>query len=572
MEQETALSILKTGQNVYLTGSAGTGKTYLLNQYIEYLRVREVTVAITASTGIAATHIGGQTIHSWSGIGIKDEINTKDLERIGKNRQTVSRIKNTQVLIIDEISMLSGKVLTGINIIMKHFKSNQAAFGGAQVILSGDFFQLPPVSKAQLSNREKFAFMAPVWVEANLKICYLTQQFRQGKDTLSFILTEIRSQDVSDDSLDRIREKLEEDVEIEDPIRLFTHNADVDEMNAKKLKENDHPLRIFYAETKGKSNILEGLKSSVLAAPMLELKKEARVIFVKNNPEKGYYNGSMGTIVQFDDNENHPLVKLDDGRTVVAKPEEWTVTDEKETILASYKQIPLRLAWAITVHKSQGMTLDKASIDLSKTFEAGQGYVALSRLKSWEGLNLAGINRVSMALDPLAVKADKRFQELSEQSEDWLNVHPQEELEKLYKQFITRSNGTNDPVLIEGNQEREKQYYKKEKKESTYQKTLSLIKAGKGLDEIAFERDLSLGTIVSHLEQLSTENPDLDLNDYRPDRKTVEKVEKVVSKLKEQGNEEFFDKDGRVKLGFIHKAMNGQLDYETIRLARLFVP
>lgn len=570
MNQETALSILKTGQNVYLTGSAGTGKTYLLNQYIEYLRVREVTVAITASTGIAATHIGGQTIHSWSGIGIKDAINTRDLERISKNRQTVSRIKNTQVLIIDEISMLSGKVLMAISQILKHFRGNQSAFGGVQVILSGDFFQLPPVSREPMNNREKFAFMAPVWVEANLKICYLTQQYRQGKDTLSFILTEIRSQDVSDDSLDRIREKLEEDKENPDGIKLFTHNADVDEMNARKLKENSNPLRTFYAETKGKPNILEGLKSSVLASPALELKLDAKVMFVKNNPEKGYFNGSMGTIIKFDDQENHPIVKLDEGRTVIAKPEEWTVTDEKETILASYKQIPLRLAWAITVHKSQGMTLDSAEINLSKTFEPGQGYVALSRLKSWEGLTLSGINNVSILLDPLAVKADKRFQELAEQSEDWINVYSSEELDKLNKQFISRSNGTNDPVLIEGNSQREKQYYKKVKKESTYKKTLALIKAGKGLDEIAFERDLSLGTIVSHLEQLKVDDPDLDISEFAPDRKTVEKVNKVVTNLKSQGDEEFFDKDGRVKLGFIHKAMNGQLDYETIRLARLY--
>ena len=570
MDQETALSILKAGQNIYLTGSAGTGKTYLLNQYIEYLRQREVPVAITASTGIAATHIGGQTIHSWSGIGIREHIGPKELEQIGNNRQTVSRIRNTHVLIIDEVSMLSGKVLMGINAIMKHFSNSQEAFGGAQVIFSGDFYQLPPVSKEAMSNREKFAFMAPVWVEAKLKICYLTQQFRQGRDTLSFILSEIRSQDVSDDSLERIREKLEEDDEHADAIKLYTHNADVDQMNSKKLKENTYPLRTFYAETKGKTNILEGLKSSVLASPALELKKEARVMFVKNNPEKGFFNGSLGTVVGFDDNENFPIVELDEGKKVMAKPEEWTVTDEKETILASYKQIPLRLAWAITVHKSQGMTLDAAEMDLSKTFEAGQGYVALSRLKSWEGLNLTGINRVSLMLDPLAVKADKRFQELSEESEDWINIHQGKDLTNLFEKFIVRCGGTNDPVIIEGNKERIQEYYEKPKKTSTYQKTLEMVQAGKGLDEIAFDRDLGLGTIVNHLEELKKQDPDLDLSKYEPDRKSLEKVNKVIARLKAQANEEFYDKDGKIKLGFIHGALNGQVDYETIRLARLF--
>jgi hypothetical protein len=571
VNQETALAILKTGQNVYLTGSAGTGKTYLINQYIEYLRVREVPLAITASTGIAATHIGGQTIHSWSGIGIREEITPKDLDQIAKNRQTVTRIKAVHVLIIDEISMLSGKVLTGISDILKHFRKSKAPFGGVQVILSGDFFQLPPVSRTPMTNREKFAFMAPVWVEAKLKICYLKQQFRQGQDTLSFILSEIRSQDVSDDSLEKLREKLEDTQTIPDALRLYTHNADVDAMNAKRLEENPNPIQVFYAETKGKSKILEGLKQSVLAAPALELKEDARVMFVKNNPEKGYFNGSTGTVMGFDREEGYPIVNMDSGRTVVAKPEEWTVSDEKETILASYKQIPLRLAWAITVHKSQGMTLDNAEMDLSKTFEAGQGYVALSRLKSWEGLVLGGINRISMELDPLAVKADNRFQELSEESEDWLNHIPKDELNIAFLDFISRSNGTNDEETIQANLKREKKYHTKEKKESTYQKTLKLIGEGKTLEEIAFERELSLGTIVGHLERIAEEEKEIDLSKFKPDDKTVAKVEKIIQKLKDQNQEEFYDKDGRVKLGFIFKAMNGQMDYETIRLTRLFV-
>lgn len=572
MNQETALSILKTGQNVYLTGSAGTGKTYLLNQYIEYLRVREVALAITASTGIAATHVGGQTIHSWSGIGIRNQVTPKDLEQISKNRQTASRIRAVQVLIIDEISMLSGKVLSGISDIMKHFRSNQAPFGGAQVILSGDFFQLPPVSREALSNRDKFAFMAPIWVQSNLKICYLTQQFRQGRDTLAVVLTEIRSQDVSDDSIDRLREKMEEEAHEESPIKLYTHNADVDAMNIKRLQENKHPAKTFYAETKGKSNLIDSLRQSVLAAPELELKLEARVMFVKNNPERGYYNGTIGVIVDFEDETDFPIVKLEDDRRILAKPEEWNVTDEKETILASYKQIPLRLAWAITVHKSQGMTLEKAEVDLSKTFEAGQGYVALSRLKSWDGLSLTGINPASLRLDALAVKADKRFQELAEESEDWVNSIPPDDREVAYLNFVERCNGTNDPDIIQKNTRREKKHYSKEKKENTYQKTRKMIEDGKGLGEIALERDLSLGTIISHLQQLLKDgHPDLDVSRFRPERKTMEKVEKIVSKLQEQDKEEFLDKEGNVKLSVIYQALNGQLDYETIRLARIFI-
>lgn len=571
MDQSTALAILKSGQNVYLTGSAGTGKTYLINQYVEYLRLREVPLAITASTGIAATHIGGQTIHSWSGIGIKDQIALADLERISKNKQTKDRLENAQVLIIDEISMLAGKLLTGISEILKHFKKSDRAFGGIQIILSGDFFQLPPVSRDRLTNREKFAFMAPVWVEAGLKVCYLTQQFRQGEDVLTNLLTEIRNQDISEDSSNLIQDKLREEMPNSEILKLYTHNADVDEMNQKRLEENPNSPKMFTAMTSGKPNIVESLRQTVLAAPQIELKLGAKVMFVRNNPEKGYYNGTIGTIEDFDVEEGWPKVKLHTGRRIICLPEEWTVVDEKETILASYKQIPLRLAWAITVHKSQGMTLDAAEMDLSKTFETGQGYVALSRLKDWKGLYLRGMNNRALAVDDLAFRADARFKELSRDSENETRNTEEKDLELIHKNFIERCGGTNDPEIIKNNLKREKQYFKKEKKESSHTKTKTLILKGMPLELIAFERDLSLGTIIGHLEKIKDEDEKIDLSKYAPDAKTMEKIEKAVEKIKSQPNEEFFDKDGNIRLGYLHTALNKKFDYDTIKLARLFL-
>ncbi|WP_258103822.1 AAA family ATPase [Marinoscillum sp. MHG1-6] len=570
MNQQTALSILKSGHNIYLTGSAGTGKTYLINEYVNYLREREVPVAVTASTGIAATHIGGQTVHSWSGIGIKDQIFPRDLEKIGSNKQRKDRLEQVEVLVIDEISMLSGQVLTGISDILKHFKKSHLPFGGVQVILSGDFFQLPPVSRDKLSNREKFAFMAPIWVEANLKICYLTDQYRQGEDTLSRILSEIRGKELSEETQFLIQDKLLEEMPDSDIIKLYTHNADVDEMNAERLKENPNPPKTFEAKTKGNSRLVDTLKQTVLAAPALELKKGAKVMFVRNNPEKGYFNGSTGTVEDFDA-KGWPKVKLSSGQHILTLPEEWTVVDEKENILASYEQIPLRLAWAITVHKSQGMTLDAAEIDLSKTFETGQGYVALSRLKDWNGLYLKGMNNRALMVDDLAFKADRRFQELSSDYEQQIQEIPEAHLKIAFEKFIEKCGGTNDPDIIENNKSRVREFLKKPAKESTYQKTRKLIEEGKSLDLIAFERDLSFGTIIGHLERIKNDHPELDLSDYQPDRKSMEKVEKAMSKLKGQGNEEFYDKEGRLKIGFIHSALNGKVDYDEIRLARLFL-
>lgn len=571
MEQNVAFSLLKTGQNVYLTGSAGTGKTYLINQYIQYLRERDVPLAITASTGIAATHIGGQTIHSWSGIGIKDRITSLDLDKISRNKQTKDRLENTKVLIVDEISMLSGKLLTGVSDILKHFKKNDIAFGGIQVILSGDFFQLPPVSREGLSNREKFAFMAPVWVEAGLKVCYLTQQFRQGEDMLSNLLDEIRNQDISQDSGNLINDKLREEMPDSEILKLYTHNADVDKMNQKRLEENPNPIKTFTAFTSGSPNIVETLRKTVLAAPQIQLKLGAKVMFVRNNPEKGYYNGTIGTIEDFESEEGYPIVTTSSGRRITCAQEEWTVVDEKETILASYKQIPLRLAWAITVHKSQGMTLDAAEIDLSKTFETGQGYVALSRLKDWKGLYLRGINNRALSVDDLAFKADVRFKELSRDCGNEIRSTEAKNLTLRQKNFIIRSGGTNDLETIQANQKREKKYLKKEKKEATHEKTKKLISKGMSLELIAFERELSLGTIINHLEKIKESDSKIDLDKYAPEPKVMDKLKKTIEKLKSQNNEEFFDKDGNIRLGYLHTALNKKIDYDTIRLARLFL-
>ena len=160
MKQEKALNILKAGKNVFLTGSAGAGKTYTLNQYIQYLKERKVPVAVTASTGIAATHMNGVTIHTWAGIGIKDSLSKKDLDAMKDRKYLREHLENAKVLIIDEISMLHAKQLDMVNQVLKYFKENDEPFGGIQVIFSGDFFQLPPVGDSGESNREKFAFMA----------------------------------------------------------------------------------------------------------------------------------------------------------------------------------------------------------------------------------------------------------------------------------------------------------------------------------------------------------------------------------------------------------------------------
>jgi ATP-dependent exoDNAse (exonuclease V) alpha subunit len=195
--------------------------------------------------------------------------------------------------------------------------------------------------------------------------------------------------------------------------------------------------KIFKAKTSGDKGIIEALKKSVITPDAMPLKIGAKVMFVKNNPEKGYINGTLGEVVDYSD-EGYPLVKTSQEDIIEATREEWSVNDERDRPLATYKQVPLRLAWAITVHKSQGMTLDAAELDLGKTFERGQGYVALSRLRDIKFLKLINFNPLSLEVDPLALKADKRFQELSAHID---SSEPKDLLEEERKAFIRQHGG-----------------------------------------------------------------------------------------------------------------------------------
>lgn len=438
MNQENALALLKSGRNVFLTGSAGTGKTYVLNKFIQHLKDAKIEVAVTASTGIAATHIKGSTIHSWSGIGVKQLFTTKDLVNLKKKKYLRDQFKKAKVLIIDEISMLHKEQINAIDQVLTFCLDTNESFGGLQVVLCGDFFQLPPIGQYGEKSRDKFAFMSTAWQNADFNICYLTQQYRQNDNTLNLILDEIRTGEVSEESKNHLKSAASTNFEAGiEPTKLYTHNEDVDFINNTHLADLPGKSRFYKAKTSGDKALVAALKKTVLTQNDMPLRIGAKVMFVKNNVDKGYINGTLGEIIEYS-TLGLPVVKTMDNERIIASPEEWSIEDEKGNPLASYKQIPLRLAWAITVHKSQGMTLDAAELDLGRTFERGQGYVALSRLRDIKMLRLVNFNSVSLMVDSLAMKADKRFQELANELDDTLDY---DELEKEAKDFIRKCGG-----------------------------------------------------------------------------------------------------------------------------------
>jgi len=414
MTQDEALAILESGQSVLLTGAAGTGKTYLLRRFIRRARQDGKAVSVTATTGLAATHLNGATIHAWAGIGVQDELGKMHLQKISKQRRDI--LGKTDVLVIDEISMLHDFRLDMVDEVLRHVREDSAPFGGIQVVLCGDFFQLPPINR-QESRQGSFVTSSRVWQEGDFAVCYLDKQYRQSDDAdYRDILNGIRAGVLTRNQLDALQARADG---IDDPFttrtRLLTTNADVDAINLEHLDRIDEDLHEYTMQTSGGKVFVETLKRSCLAPEVLQLKKGANVMCIKNSTDKKYVNGSLGVVEDFDKDTGNPLVRLNTGKLIQIKPDTWELIDGDKH-RASLSQFPLRLAWAITVHKSQGMTLDAARIDLRRAFVEGMGYVALSRVRGLKHLILDGLNNMALRVSPLANEIDSELRHRSQQA------------------------------------------------------------------------------------------------------------------------------------------------------------
>lgn len=401
-----------SGESVFLTGAPGSGKTFVLNKFIQLAKQVQKRVAVTASTGIAATHIGGTTIHSWSGLGIRDEISERDEKWLKENDRLVKRYNNTDILIIDEVSMIHGKRLDMVDQVAKWLRESGEPFGGMQVILTGDLFQLPPIHKGD--TEIDFVHLSQAWQKLNPKICYLTEQHRQQNDPLLDLLEAMRAGDLIEVHFDALSERLGREAPSDEVVtKLYSHNQDVEHINESHLKALADQSHAFVMETTGVQAKVEQLMKSVLAPEVLELKVGAEVMFVANNFAEGFANGSRGRVVDF--KEGKPLVELQrNHRIIVVESHSWALEEDGRE-RARVTQLPLRLAWAITIHKSQGMSLDSAEMDLSRAFTPGMGYVALSRVRSLDGVYLKGINNTALAMHPEIFGFDEAMRMLSEE-------------------------------------------------------------------------------------------------------------------------------------------------------------
>lgn len=412
MTQAEALAILDAGHSVLLTGAAGTGKTYTLNEFIRRARKQGKNVAVTATTGLAATHLNGTTIHAWSGIGVADEVSKHTLQSLTKTRQDL--INKADILVIDEISMLHDFRLDMVDGIMRHVRGNTDPFGGVQVVLCGDFFQLPPVNRSE-GRSGSFITKSQIWQQDVFTVCYLEKQYRQSKDqAYTDILNGIRAGVLKRSQLQALQNRADA---ISDPFasqtRLLTVNIDVDSVNHEELDRLEGEEHTYEMELTGAKKYREQLQRSCLAQEVLRLKQGAHVMCIKNSQERKYVNGSLGIVIGFEKGSDHPIIELTNGKQITIRPDTWELMDGDKR-RAQLSQLPLRLAWAITVHKSQGMTLDAARIDLSRAFVEGMGYVALSRVRGLEHLILDGLNGMALRVSPLARDIDTELRTKSE--------------------------------------------------------------------------------------------------------------------------------------------------------------
>ncbi len=410
MKQTQALSVMLAGKSVFLTGPPGAGKTYILNEFIRRAKKKGKVVAVTASTGIAATHIGGVTIHSWSGLGIREFIDSRTRQQLAGNAKLSKRYNSTDILVIDEVSMLHGHRLDMVNEACKLLRKSERPFGGLQVILVGDLFQLPPVNRD--NSAPDFIHLSGAWQELSPRSCYLSEQHRQQNDGLLDLLEAMRRGELETYHEELLQTRIgQKPAGGQTVTRLYAHNVDIDTVNQKHLSALINQVHEYEMETKGGAVKVEQLQRSVLAPDVLELKAGAEVMFVANNVAAGFVNGTRGQVIDFKDGK--PIVRLNkSSRRIRVEPHSWKL-EEDGKIRAEVSQLPLRLAWAITIHKSQGMSLDSAEIDLSKTFTPGMGYVALSRVRSIDGLFLGGINSMALQMHPAIFELDRNLKSLS---------------------------------------------------------------------------------------------------------------------------------------------------------------
>lgn len=438
------LNLLKRGDNVFLTGFAGTGKSYILNKLKEKFKKK---LTITSTTGIAAVNVKGQTLHSWAGVGLCKNTVSKTVEKIRGRVSTLRQILNCKILAIDEISMLNIETFEYVNEVLKEVRESTEPFGGIQVLLIGDFFQLPPVEEENIEKR--YCFDSPLWEDLKLQNVVLKKNYRQNEEDFITALAHMRTNCLDTEDIKLLnRRNVDLDTSETDMLHIFSTNNEANQYNLAKFNRIEEPVRILEAQdsvlrgnkhvyedfTESEKYILEIFSKNCRAEKEIALKLGAKVMLLINMDfNKGLINGACGTIMGF--NENSITIKFDNGveANIPKNKFEYYYNDR---VVAERMQYPLKLAYGITIHKSQGMTLDKLVVDCSRIFERGQAYVAMSRVKTLGGLYLKNFEPQKVLVDSHVAEFYENIKEVGEVEEVKDEIEPESISDTQIKELI----------------------------------------------------------------------------------------------------------------------------------------
>lgn len=397
-EQQHAFELLQSGENVFLTGGAGSGKSFLIRHFMAGLNPKEFP--ILASTGAAAVLLGGRTFHSFFGLGIMEGGREATLQRIINNPKLLKRIARVEGVVIDEVSMIPGVAFSLAEEVARIARDSSLPWGGLRVIVVGDFAQLPPVTRD--GQKRDWSFQSEVWQNSGFQICQLKHNQRVKDSSFLDVLADVREGRVTPLVKDYLESRMREHDEDDKSTRLFPRRDQSEAHNQRELS------LIPFAETKidsiyiGEERYVESLKKNSPIANQIVLKEEARVMFVQNDPNRRWVNGTRGWVRGI--TADKITIEKDSGRDVTVEKTSFSLLDAEGKNVASVINFPLMLAYATTIHKSQGATLDELWVDLRRLWEPGHAYVALSRLQYGDGLRLLGWSEQSFKIDPAVQK------------------------------------------------------------------------------------------------------------------------------------------------------------------------
>jgi ATP-dependent DNA helicase PIF1 len=393
-EQQDALELLKGYSNIFLTGAAGCGKSFLLKHFLR--EQKESVFPILASTGAAAILVGGRTFHSFFGLGIMEGGLQATIDRAVENKRLVKRLRQTEGVVIDEISMISGPTLRAAESIARKVLDPQRPWGGIRVIAVGDFAQLPPVNP--FSRVKEWAFLDEVWKRSEFQGIVLRQIMRTQDQEFLEVLQSVREGVVTKAVSDFLNSRALEVPKKFDGTRLFARKDHVDHYNLQHLEKIDAPAFRFATRYTGKDREVENFKKNAPIADVITLKEGALIMLRMNDPERQWVNGSLGHIDKITDEKL--FIRLLKGREIEVEKTDFTLLDADGNPAVTARNFPISLAWAVTIHKAQGTTLEETWMDIRGLWEPGQAYVALSRATSPEGLYIEGWDSRSIFTDP----------------------------------------------------------------------------------------------------------------------------------------------------------------------------